>query len=257
MEGFHDKALHLLPAMPETSETAAAKVAEVEARIGRPLPAAVRDWYVRKDACDILRTYSPQHWPVALEDMGRPFTWKMNGNPHGLVADGLLHIMMENQGVCMWAVRLDDGDDPAVVVNYREADDLSDWQLQADTFSDYVFCRIWDFGGSSEWGLQAVNVGPVTEGALDSLCLLFRENVRTWGWPGDTQYRFDGDGQRLLIWNVDGMCADWFLSADNEPSLAEAARKIWLLDDVGKALWSHQQKSKAALARIAADMATR
>jgi hypothetical protein len=73
----------------------------------------------------------------------------------------------------------------------------------------------------------------------------------------NTQYRFEGDGQRLLIWNVDGMAADWFLSADDEPSLAEAACKIWHLDDVGKAFWSHKGKSEAALARIAAGMATR
>jgi hypothetical protein len=102
-----------------------------------------------------------------------------------------------------------------------------------------------------------VNVGPVTEGALDSLRMLFRDNIRTWGWPGDTQYRFEGDGQRLLIWNVDGTCADWILSADNEPPLAQAARKIWHLDDVGKAFWSLKEKSKAALARIAAGMAAR
>ena len=259
MAGFHDKSLRLLPKVPEISDEAIAKIADVEARIRRPLPAAVRDWYVRKDACAILETYSNQDPPVALDNLGRPITaWRGNGNLHDLAAEGLLYIRSENQGVCGWAVRLDDGDDPAVVVNYGDIADLSEWEPQADTLSDYIFCSIWDFGGafSSEWLLQAQN-GPLTEGALDSLRLRFRENVRTHGWPGDTQYRFDGDGQRLLIWNVDGMCADWFLAADNEPSLAEAARKIWRLDDVGKAFWSHKEKSKAALARIAAGMVTR
>jgi hypothetical protein len=255
MAGFHDRSLRLLPAVREISEAAVAKIAEVEARIGRPLPAAVRDWYMRKNACAILETYSNQDPPVALDDLGRPITaWRGNGNLHDLAAEGLLYIRSENQGVCGWAVRLDDGDDPAVMVNYGDIADPSEWQLQAETFSDYIYCGIWDFGValSSEWLLQAQN-GPLTEGALDSLRLHFRENVRTHGWPGDAQYRFEGDGHRLLIWSAGG--ADWFLAADDELSLAEAARKIWRLDDVGKAFWSHKEKSKAALARIAADMA--
>jgi hypothetical protein len=256
MAGFHDRSLRLLPAVPEISEAAVAKVAQIETRIGRPLPAAVRDWYVRKDACAILETYSNQDPPVELDDLGQPITaWMGNGNLHDLAADGLLYIRSENQGVCGWAVRLD-GDDPAVVVNYGDIADLGEWQLQADTFSDYIFSSIWDFGSawSTEWLLQAQN-GPLTEGTLDRLRLHFRENVRTYGWPGDAQYRFEGDGQRLLIWSAFG--ADWFLAADDERSLAEAARKIWHLDDVGKAFWSNTVEGAAALAQIAADMVTR
>jgi hypothetical protein len=95
--GFYDESLRLLPAVPEISESAVAKVAEVEARIGRPLPAAVRDWYVREDACAIMRTYSNCDPPVALEDLGQPVTaWRGNGNLHDLVADGLLYIRSEN-----------------------------------------------------------------------------------------------------------------------------------------------------------------
>ena len=257
MGGFHDKSLRLLPKVPEISDEAIAKVADVAVRIGRPLPAAVRDWYVRKDACAILQTYSNGDPPVALDDLGRPITaWRGNGNLHDLAADGLLYIRSENQGVCGFAVRLDDGDDPAVVVNYGDIADLNEWQLQADTFSDYIFSGIWDFGPRSEWLIQAQN-GSLTEGALDRLRLHFRESVRTWGWPGDAQYRFEGDGQRLLIWSVSGGGADWFLQADDELSLAEAARKISSFDDVGKAFWSHTDNGKTALAHIAADMATR
>jgi hypothetical protein len=252
MAGFHDKSLHLLPKVAEISEVA---VADVEARIGRPLPAAVREWYVCKDACAILQTYSNEDPPVALDDLGRPITpWRGNGNLHDLAADGLLYIRSGNQGVCGWAVRLHDADDPAVVVNYADIADLSEWVPQTDTFSDYIFCSIWDCVAlSSEWLLQAQN-GPLTEGTLDSLRLHFRESVRTYGWPGDTQYRFEGDGQWLLIWSAGG--ADWFLAADDELSLAEAARKPWHLDDVGKAFWSND-KLETALARIAAGMATR
>jgi hypothetical protein len=151
-------------------------------------------------------------------------------------------------------VLLDDRDDPEVAVSY---DNLNEWQPQAHTFSDYIFSGIWDWGlvMPSEWLIQAQN-GPLSEEALGHLRLLFRENVRTWGWPGDTQYRFEGDGQRLLIWNADGQ-ADWWLAADDEQSLAEAARKIWHLDDVGKAFCANDEKGETALARIAAGSAVR
>jgi hypothetical protein len=169
----------------------------------------------------------------------------------------LLYIRSENQGVCGWAVRLDDGDDPAVMVNYGDIAELSEWVPQADTFSDYIFCGIWDWGLvlRSEWLIQAQN-GPLSEQALEGLRLHFRESVRTYGWPGDTQYRFEGDGQRLLICSGSGQ-ADWWLAADDEPSLAEAARKIWHLDDVDKAFWSNTDKGETALARIAAAVVTR
>lgn len=256
MAAFHDKSLRLLPKVPEISDEAIAKVADVEVRIGRPLPAAVRDWYLRKDACAILQTYSNGDPPVALDDLGRP-VWNPNGNPRDLAAEGLLCIRSENQGVCGWAVRLDDRDDPAVVVNYRHLTDLSEWRPQADTFSDYIFCGIWDFGLvlPSEWLIQAQN-GPLTEEALDGLRLHFRESVRTYGWPGDTQFRFEGDRQRLLIWSASGQ-ADWWLAADDELSLAQAARQVWPLDGVGKAFWSSTGEVEAALVRIAAGMAAR
>jgi hypothetical protein len=143
------------------------------------------------------------------------------------------------------------------VVNYGDIADPGEWQLQAHTFSDYIYSGIWDFHqGPCEWVIEAQN-GPLSEGALDHLRQHFHETVRTYGWPGDDQYRFEGDGLRLLLWSVPGDQTDWILSADNEPSLAEGARKIWHLDDVGKAFWSHKKKSDAALDRIAAEMATR
>jgi hypothetical protein len=252
MTAFHDKSLRLLPKVPEISEAAVAKVGEAEARIGRRLPAAVRDWYVREDACAILHTYSNGDPPVSLEDLGRSLRASTpHGKPRDLAPEGLLHIRTENQGVCVWAVRLDDGDNPAVVVSY-DRDDLDEWLPQADTFSDYIFSGIWDYGLAlaSKWLIQAQN-GTLTEGTLDGLRSRFRESVRTYNWPGDDQYRFEGDGHRLLIWSG-GSQADWFLAADHEASLAEAARTVWHWDDVGKAFWSNTDEGEAALARIAA-----
>lgn len=251
MAGYHDRSLRLLPTVPAISQAAVAHVEEIEARIGRRLPAAVRDWYVREGSCEILLTYSNNDPPAALEELGRPVPVS-HGSPRDLAAEGLLYIRQENQGVCSWAVLLDDRDDPPVAVSY---DRFNEWLPQADTFSDYVFSGIWDWGlvMTSDWLIQAQNE-PLSEGALARLRSQFRETVRTHGWPGEDQYRFEGDGQRLLIWNVSDMAADWMLSADDELRLAEAARRIWRLDDVGKAFWASGH-SAAALARIAADLA--
>jgi hypothetical protein len=107
MAGFHDKSLRLLPAVPEISEAAVAKVADVEARIGRPLPAAVRDWYVREGACDILRTYSNGDPPVALEDLGRPIRHRMATLAIWLLTDcytSATKIRASAHGPCCWTI---------------------------------------------------------------------------------------------------------------------------------------------------------
>lgn len=254
MTGFHDKALRLLPIVPEISAAGVVKIADVEARIGRSLPAAVRDWYMREGACAILQTYSNQDPPVVLDDLGRPSRiGRKHDEARDLVSEGLLHIRTENQGVCLWAVQLDDLDDPPVVVTY-DLDGLTGWQPHSDTFSDYIYSGIWDWGLvlASNFLIQAQNV-PLTEATLERLRLGFREDVTTNGWPGDKQYRFEGSGQRLLIWSTRGQ-ADWYLSADNGSSLSEAAKTIWLLDDVGKAFWSNTDEGKVALAHMVAGM---
>jgi hypothetical protein len=245
MTEFHAKSFRLLPKVPGILEAALAKIAEDERRIERPLPPSVRDWYARENACAIPRTYSNDDPPVELDDLGRPL--RACSNDHGarnLAADGLLHIRTEKQGDCFWTVQLDDEDDPPPVVVTFDRNSLQDWQRHADRFSDYVFACVWDYGSVmvSERLIQAQNV-PVTAQMLEQLCRSFREEVRTYGWPGCTQHRFERDDQRLLLWASSGQ-AGWWRSAN---SAASATIAVWSLDGVGQASWSNTEEGEEIL----------
>jgi hypothetical protein len=92
-----------------------------EARLGHPLPAAVRELY---------------------ELLGRRGDLTSNqdvllGPDKIYVEDGVLVFREENQGVCWWGVRLDDpSPDPAVIVRYDSASpEDGDWLTWLPTFS--------------------------------------------------------------------------------------------------------------------------
>nr|BFE59268.1 hypothetical protein GCM10020063_037940 [Dactylosporangium thailandense] len=56
----------------------------------------------------------------------------------------LLPFMIENQGVCFWAVMLDGSDDPPVMISLDDLEPSDEWTMLAATFSDLVYTRIWD-----------------------------------------------------------------------------------------------------------------
>lgn len=244
---FHEKTLDLLPSRPAVTRFALDAVDALESRLGRPLPASVREWYSHTDAAGTLERYSNQNPTVPLSESGLPTHQERDGRDLG--AEGLLVFRYENQGVCTWAVRLDESDDPPVVVSYDCA--LQTWHQSADTFTDYVYTCVWDCTlvlTDDELVIQAQN-DPVSETTLQSLRRLFAAGVTTHGWPWHTQYRFERGDQYLLIWAGEGQ-ADWFLSADSERSISEALESIWELDRVGEAFWSNSDVGQAIIDRL-------
>jgi hypothetical protein len=155
----------------------------------------------------------------------------------------LLPFKHENQGVCVWAILLDESDDPPVYVNV----DDNGWNLQASTFSDYVYSCIWDYAVvfAKPALVQAQNE-PVSDDALNTLADELTEQLRTYGWPGCTQYRFAGDRKAILIWSAENQ-ADWFVSADDADALRRILQTIWDLDAVGQSLYDCSEIGKTVL----------
>src|SRR4051794_22666822 len=91
-------------------QTPVATVRAIEKRIKRRLPPAVREWI---SYCGDLGYCSGQDHPIPLDELGEP-RWLTRDTRYDAVADGYLVLMVENQGCCKWAVRLD-GEDPPVV----------------------------------------------------------------------------------------------------------------------------------------------
>ncbi len=248
---FHTKTFALLGIEPSVSPSAVELLDQVEKRIGRPLPASVREWYELRGAYRLLLEHSNDDPPVDISHFGEPARDSRGGGPHDLIARDLLLFRWENQAVCTWAICLDGSDDPPVVVDVDTQ--FSTWTRCADSFSQHVYSWVWDYAlimgpsHSNDLLIQTENL-LFSENALDFVDNHFQAELVTYGWPGATQYRFFSEGQRILIW-VDEGYATWFLAASSEDALMNLVSKLGPLDGLHCAMSSHTPTVQKALER--------
>jgi hypothetical protein len=74
----------------------------------------------------------------------------------------------------------------------------------------------------------------------------FREKPTTHGWPGENQYRFEGDEARLLLWDGEDQ-ADWFITATTEAGLEKVAVDLWKCGGLSTSLWSNDERGEGLL----------
>ncbi|MDM8006045.1 MAG: SMI1/KNR4 family protein [Phycisphaerae bacterium] len=237
---FHRATFRLLGREPETTAGARAEVDDAERRLGVPIPASVRDWYERGEAVAILAEHSNNDPPIAVADFALVRR----------ASETLLPIRYENQGVCTWAICLDGSDDPPVFVDVDTGG--AEWQVQTQSFSDYVYSCVWDYRVVFQQPavVQAQN-DPLSAVAVETLTGKFRQQLRTHGWPGSTQYRFQGDRQGILIWAGQEQ-ADWFIAASDAESLRAALEAVWDIDSVGHCLYDCSEIGRTVLAEMRA-----
>lgn len=238
MTSFHSATFRLLRSEPDVSSAAVSAVESAERRLGFRLPASVREWYCNEGAIEILAKYSNQDPPIPLEKFA-VIEWN---------SLRLMPFKYENQGVCTWSISLDGSDDPPVYVDVDS--DGKQWNMQAPTFSAYIYSCVWDYSVVLDLPalVQAQN-GPLSEEAVGELRRHFSEKPSTFGWPGSTQHRFADKECAILIWAGEGQ-ADWFVGAGDEKSLESAVRAVWKIDDVGRSLYDCSVIGKAVLDRI-------
>lgn len=225
VNSFHSAAFELLERPLLRSPEAALEIVGTEQRIGFALPSSVREWYGYRGAVEILAKFSNDDPPIAVSS----FTvthWKSNR---------LIPFRNENQGVCVWAILLDGSEDPPVCVDVDSGG--REWHVLASTFSAYVRTCIWDYKVVlQQAALLQAQGGPLSPVAVQQLESICRPEPMTRGWPGSTQYRFQGDGFAILIWSSEDQ-ADWFLSGESEASLQEGRRAIAHIDKIGQAFY--------------------
>lgn len=234
MSQFHAASLELL-GWPPTVDTAAGKaIARQERRTGVSIPAAVAEWYALPGATD-LRLCGDR--VVGIDELGEPLDGWGTGT-RDFAGEGLLIIRVENQGVCHWAVPLDEGDDPRVLVEVDSRPDNVIWRPYSPSFSEYVFTLAWDSLAASLPFALAAQDGPLDEADLALLKARFTRRPSTYSWPGRINYRFERGDQRVTVWNSEGFDdddpraafnfdqADWTLQAGTADSLAALAREL-------------------------------
>jgi hypothetical protein len=246
---YHRDAVALLSEPPKFSVRAEELLAQRERELGIIFPEAVREWYSLENAVNLLRQHSNDDQPVALNRLGEPYPEWYGGGRRDFVQQGLIVFMCENQGVCNWAFRLDGNPDPEVVVEVDTAPN-DEWLHCADKFSTFVYCQIWDHRRALAHRYTRVGVAAqeydLAEDDLEFLKSNLLQRPSTNIWPGNANYRFEGNDGGILIWHGRSG-ADWFVSAPTPASLHALLSKVWRCGTLADTLYDITPESTEVL----------
>jgi hypothetical protein len=149
------------------------------------------------------------------------------------VAQGYLPLMFENQGCCLWALRLDGSDDPPVVQAGNWHQVAPKWEAVADRFSTFTHARVWSQGRAFQASLWWLSLGG--DFGLPARAYLrarYREGPTTTDWPCGTHHHFERFG--AYLWTIG---AQWMAGAESESALRHLTREVWWLAGRGIDSW--------------------
>lgn len=226
---YHQKTFDLLNQQPQFSQKSLSELESVSRGKGIIIPASILEWYSLENAIEILSQNSNDDHFIKIEDFGK------DTENEGLLAEGLLLFMIENQAVCQWAIKLDNSDDPPVLA--KDVDSKT-WEFCAEKFSTFVWTLIFDWNRVCQKNscLLLAQADPITEKDLFQLQESLEEEYRTYCFPGKVSYRFSLGDKRILIWSNSDQ-ADWNLSADSPESLFELAHIVWNISNLKSTLY--------------------
>jgi len=124
-------------------------------------------------------------------------------------------------------------DDPPVYLNIDPK--RVKWVLCCEAFSTFIFTRVFDFRYWCDTDLWISGSGnPVNSETLKLIRDDLVEQPKTYGFPGDVQYRFARNDQRIIIWDSPQQ-AYWHFTADTIASVVDIFEKykhllIWHTD---------------------------
>ena len=226
----HLKALALIGREPGTAEHAKRELDEFDRKhLSRAkIAPSVREWYETPGAVEILREYSNEDAALSIPELTLS-TWTRAEDAS--IRLNVLEFLWENQGVCVWAVALTGEDDPPVVVRWNE-EDLRVRRC-ADTFSTFVFSRLWDFQPLvEEWVRFQAQEKPISDIDLGYLRSMFREGPTTYTsacFSGIT-HRFEAPEGRIVVGNYGSEgtieSADWYVYAKSLDDFRKLEREL-------------------------------
>jgi hypothetical protein len=214
----------------------------VEQRIGRKLPAVFREFYSIEDARALLKYYSNSDRPLSVAELAEPMSPRWDN--YDPVDDKILPFMIENQGVCVWGVRLDGGDDPPVVVEV-DSGTPPRWQLCAERFSDWLGSQVENFRVlKSSWFVA--QAPALSDSVVRLLRQHFEEGMQTHVWPGETNYRFCNSRSELVLWSTKGQ-SDWWIAPRSPDVVAAALDEIEEVAGIGKNIYAPREQDEETL----------
>jgi hypothetical protein len=163
----------------------------------------------------------------------------------------VLVVSHENQGVVSWGVPLGDPSPPVLVGGDMDDPEagFSGTLVYAPSVEAFIAARRWDRTCLSREPLVQAQAEVLDDGSLAVLRAQFDEGPATRGWPGHTQYRFEGRGVKLMLWAGSRQC-DWWLSGTDTDTIAEVVTDLMELSDLREAFWSNDLAGDALLREI-------
>ncbi len=148
------------------------------------------------------------------------------------------HVLLlshENQGVCSWGVSLD-GDLAGSVLVGGDLGEGRGTVVYASGVDQFVALRRWDRQCLEREPLLQAQAAPLDDASLAYLRSACTENVQTFGWPCDINYRFAAGSVRIMLWSCPDQC-DWWISGQAD-EIAALLTNLRTLSDLGSSLWS-------------------
>jgi hypothetical protein len=239
---YHQKTFDLLHEEPPKIAREKIKLLmNRQAACGVKFPESVMEWYSMGSSLEILKKYSRADDPYHPGQFGKVMKDWYGGGERDFAKEGLLLILSENQGVCQWAVKLDGSDDPPVVIEVDTAPN-DQWLTYVDSFSDFVYTQVWDNCGKDyRYYFNAID-DQLKPDEVIYLQSCYKENIRTYGWPGDVNYRFYNDDVRILVWNSESHGqADWFIFTKSEAATVDLMKRLYSISDLKHTLESWEK----------------
>ncbi|HZM75383.1 MAG TPA: hypothetical protein VFC19_06635 [Candidatus Limnocylindrales bacterium] len=164
----------------------------------------------------------------------------------------VLHIMTENQGVCVWGVPLDSLH-PVVVT----CDALvgAVWQettrVHAPSMEHFIAARRWDqvclYREPHLWAQADV----LDDESLAYLRAHFEEVLPTTAFPAPTTHRFQDGTSMVMLWSGEHGC-EWRISSSDMGALEGLTSDLLGLSNLRRELWCGHEAGEALLDRLRA-----
>ena len=236
---YHLETMSLAAWEMHASPEAEQKVSAVETVLDCRVPASLRELLSSDGWPAFLEHFSNEDHPFQIDEL-TDSRWP----GYEPVRHGILPFMVENQGVCTWAVVLDGRDDPEVVVEVDSGTPPT-WKVAASSFSLWVRCQVLDHVHADQT-LLAAQGEPLSGDDVKLLERRFESGPCTYGWPGDTIYRFSSPLGSLLLWSSHGQC-DWWIAPHGEDTAVDLLNEIPSIRDLYQRLYALKPEGKAVL----------
>ena len=262
---YHQRTLDLLGREPKFSQQQAYALRAIQLQSGITLPESVAEWFSLVE-CEAPIRFNDDHvLPIGRVQL-KPNPLFPNDVRFGRITNhgddiafwfdsvigfmnienNLFTVVIENQGVCKWAVELNEQADPPVWTRWNDVGKR--WLPCVESFSEFVFARAWDTRLFPHLDTHvAAQAKSITFSDLAHLEKHFELVHIDRSHPGyDRTYRFQRNGQKIRVsqfnpWDNDQ--SDWYIGGDTLQHLEDAISTVWQLSNLSKALYHYKKDS--------------